>query len=251
MKDASGRLDRVLVLGGDSDIGAATVDRLVDRRGAGSVVLAGRSVDALERRAAGWRDRGVDVTCLAWDATEVERHDDVLAPAFAEDVDVVVLAAGQLGDQATLEADPAALAAFITTNFTGCATAAAVVADRLRRQGHGALVVLSTIAATQARRANFAYGSTKAGLDAFALGLGDALDGTGARVVVVRPGFVRSAMTEGMQAAPFACDPADVAAVVDTALDRPHAVAYAPGPVRFVSWLLRLLPRALVRRLPR
>ena len=82
-------------------------------------------------------------------------------------------------------------------NFTGAVSASLAVAAQLRRQGHGRLVVLSSVAGERVRKANFVYGSSKAGLDGFAQGLGDSLVGTGARVLVVRPGFVHSAMTAG------------------------------------------------------
>jgi decaprenylphospho-beta-D-erythro-pentofuranosid-2-ulose 2-reductase len=193
------------------------------------------------------------VECVEWDARDVARHERVLGRLFdADDIDVVVLTVGVLGDQAAVESDVEELRRVIDTNFTGCAAALTAVAGCLRRQGHGMVAVLSTIAATQARRSNFGYGASKAGLDAFALGTGDALAGSGARVLVVRPGFVRTTMTAGMDEAPFSCDAGDVGEAISAALDhRNRAVVYVPGPVRFVSWLLRVLPRALVRRLPR
>lgn len=253
MLTATGHIDSVLVLGGDSDIGVATAAELIRVRGAGRVVLAGRRPDRLEERAATLAALGATVSTIRWDATEVDRHEEALGGVFDEgDVDVVVLAAGVLGDQATIEEDPAAVRRLVDTNFAGPAAALVVVAERLRRQGHGLLVVLSSIAATQARRANFGYGSSKAGLDAFALGLGDALDGAGPNVLVVRPGFVRSSMTAGMPEAPLSCDPQDVARAITAAADAtPPAVLYVPPAVRWVSWLLRALPRGLVRRLPR
>lgn len=253
MITATGRLDRVLVLGGDSDIGIAVAHRLVADRGASSVVLAGRSPAALQARAAGLEAAGADVICLDWDVTDMDRHEEVLGGVFAEnDVDVTVLAAGVLGDQGRLEQDPDELLRVLTTNFTGPAAAVRVLTELLTTQGHGLLVVLSSIAATQARRANYGYGASKAGLDAFALGASDALDGTGARVVVIRPGFVRSSMTADLDEAPFACDPDDVAAAINNAIEQPRrTVHYVPPAVRYVSWVLRLLPRAVVRRLPR
>lgn len=241
------------MLAGDSDIGVAAAARLVRDRNAEEVVLAGRSVDALGARAEQLRRLGASVECLRWDVTELEAHATLVGEVFAAgDVDVVVLAAGVLGDQAVAEADATELARVVETNFTGSAAVLTAVADQLRAQGHGTVVVLSTIAATQARRSNFAYGSSKAGLDAFALGMGDALAGTGAHVLVVRPGFVRTSMTDGMDEAPFSCDADDVARAISDALEHPRpTVIYVPGAVRFVSWLLRVLPRAWLRRLPR
>ena len=252
MMDAVGRLDRVLVLGGDSDIGIAIAHRLVTERGASHVVLAGRSPEAMQARRAPLEALGAQVDVTAFDARAVDTHAgfvDRVAVAHG-DLDVVVLAFGLLGDQARSEDDPAHAVEVFAVNTVGAVSVSTAVAQRLRAQGHGVLVVLSSVAAVQARRANFTYGASKAGLDAFALGLGDALAGSGASVLVVRPGFVHSKMTHGMEAAPFSTTPDAVAEATVDALGGPKNVISVPGAVRPVGWVLRALPRAVLRRLP-
>jgi decaprenylphospho-beta-D-erythro-pentofuranosid-2-ulose 2-reductase len=122
------------------------------------------------------------------------------------------------------------------------------VAGMFRSQGHGTLVVLSSVAAERARRDNFVYGSSKAGLDAFAQGLSDALVDVGARVLVVRPGFVHTRMTAGMKAAPFSTTPEAVANQVVRGLESGANVVWAPTVLRWVFAVLRHLPRGLWRR---
>jgi decaprenylphospho-beta-D-erythro-pentofuranosid-2-ulose 2-reductase len=112
------------------------------------------------------------------------------------------------------------------------------------------LVVLSSVAGERVRRANFVYGATKAGLDGFAQGLGDSLVGTGARVLVVRPGFVHSAMTKGMKAVPFATTPDRVAVITAGALRAGRRTVWAPGILRYVFSILRHVPGPIWRRLP-
>jgi decaprenylphospho-beta-D-erythro-pentofuranosid-2-ulose 2-reductase len=177
--------------------------------------------------------------------------------AFAEDVfgrfgdiDLVIVAAGVLGDQGSDELDPSAAATVITTNFAGPASAMLAVAGSLRHQGHGRLVVLSSVAGDRARRANFIYGSSKSGLDAFSQGLGDSLAGTGVGVMIVRPGFVVGRMTEGMTPAPFSTTPEAVAEAVVRGIGSGSAVVYAPPVLRWVFALMRHLPRAVWRRMP-
>ena len=134
-----------------------------------------------------------EVAVVPFEATDTASHPgfvDDLAERFG-DLDVVVLAFGVLGDQATFDADPVAAAAAVTINYTGAVSVGLAVANRLRTQGHGRLVVLSSVAGERVRKANFVYGSSKAGLDAFAQGLGDSLAGSGASVLVVRPGLRR------------------------------------------------------------
>jgi decaprenylphospho-beta-D-erythro-pentofuranosid-2-ulose 2-reductase len=253
VKDAVGRLDRVLVLGGDSDIGVAIAQRLVTERGARHVVLAGRDVDGIRSgRASALEAAGAQVDVVAFDARAFDTHEAFVADVAEQhgDLDVVVLAFGVLGDQARSEEEAAHTVDVLETNLVGAASVCVPIAKRLRAQGHGTLVVLSSIAGVQARRANFTYGASKAGLDAYALGLGDALAGTGASVLVVRPGFVHSKMTSGMEAAPFSTTPEAVAEATVGALDGHSNVVAVPAATRPVGWVLRALPRAVLRRLP-
>jgi decaprenylphospho-beta-D-erythro-pentofuranosid-2-ulose 2-reductase len=138
----------------------------------------------------------------------------------------------------------------MTVNVTWPSAALSEVATRLQRQGHGRIVVLSSVAGFRVRRSNFIYGSTKAGLDAFALGLSEAVSGTGISVHVVRPGFVHTKMTEGRPAAPFAVGPERVASDVVRGLERGNTVIWSPGALRYVFSVFRLLPQAIWRRLP-
>jgi decaprenylphospho-beta-D-erythro-pentofuranosid-2-ulose 2-reductase len=120
----------------------------------------------------------------------------------------------------------------------------------LREQGHGTLVVLSSVAAERPRASNAIYGAAKAGLDALAQGLGDSVAGSGVRVLVVRPGFVKTRMTAGLKPPPFATTPDAVAAATSRALRRGAHTVWAPGALRYVFAVLRHLPRAVYRRMP-
>ncbi len=250
MKDAFGSPQSLLVLGGTSEIALATARRLVARR-ARTVWLAGRPSPALEEAAGRLRSLGAEVRTVAFDALDTGGHEEVLGKVFAEgDIDVVLLAFGVLGDQERAEAEPATAVQVAQTNYTGAVSAGLVCARSLRVQGHGSLVVLSSAAGERARRSNFVYGSSKAGLDAFAQGLGDALHGTGVHVMVVRPGFVRTRMTAGREPAPLATTPQAVAGAIEAGLRRRSEVVWVPGALRPVMGVLRHMPRALFRRLP-
>ncbi|TPQ21797.1 decaprenylphospho-beta-D-erythro-pentofuranosid-2-ulose 2-reductase [Streptomyces sporangiiformans] len=250
MKDAFGTPQSLLVLGGTSEIALATARRLIARR-TRTVWLAGRPSPALETAASGLRDLGADVRTVAFDALDSDAHEAALGKVFAEgDIDMVLLAFGVLGDQARDENEPGAAVRVAQTNYTGAVSAGLICAKSLQTQGHGSLVVLSSVAGERARRANFIYGSSKAGLDAFAQGLGDALYGTGVHVMVVRPGFVHSKMTAGLPAAPLATTPEIVATAIETGLRRRSETVWVPGTLRVVMSALRHVPRAVFRRLP-
>ncbi|MFF8956430.1 decaprenylphospho-beta-D-erythro-pentofuranosid-2-ulose 2-reductase [Streptomyces sp. NPDC014894] len=250
MKDAFGTPQSLLVLGGASEIGLAIARRLIARR-ARTVWLAGRPSAELEAAAEGLRALGAEVRTAAFDALDPAAHEETLGKIFAEgDIDLVLLAFGVLGDQANDEGDPPAAVRVAQTNYTGAVSAGLISAAALQNQGHGSLVVLSSVAGERARRTNFIYGSSKAGLDAFAQGLGDALYGTGVHVMVVRPGFVRTRMTAGLPEAPLATTPEAVAAAVELGLRRRSETVWVPGALRPAMAALRHLPRPLFRRLP-
>jgi len=253
--DALGRVDSVLLLGGRSEIGLAITRRLVSD-GARRVLLTSRDASAApdERHVDALRAAGASsVESVVLDISDIDSHPAAVEMAFTRlgDVDVVIDAIGVLGSQDAYSANPALAARSITTNLTGHVSVCLDIAGRLRSQGHGTLVVLSSIAGTRVRKANFVYGAAKAGLDGFAQGLGDSLVGTGARVMVVRPGFVRTKMTAGMDEAPMSIDADDVAEGVAEGLRRGRETVWVPAKLAAVAFVLRLLPRALWRRLPR
>lgn len=251
MKDAFGDVQRVLLLGGTSDIGQAVVRRLVARR-TRHVVLACRRPEAASPFADELRAAGATVDVVRFDADVIDAQRAVIDEAWTRlgEVDAVVLAFAVLGSQQVFDADPSAAAAAVHTNMTASVAAGLLVAERLKRQGHGTLVVLSSVAGERVRKANLVYGATKAGLDGFAQGLADSLVGTGAKVLVVRPGFVRSKMTAGMAPAPFATDPDGVAEAVTRGLASGAHTVWAPPMLRWVFVAMRHLPRSLWRRVP-
>lgn len=251
MTDALDRPTSLLVLGGTSEIALATVHALASpalRR----VVLAARPSAARDEAVESLAAAGVSgVTAVDFDAAGTDAHESLLASVFDEgDVDVVLVAFGVLGDQAEFEDDPDLAIAAAQVNYVGGMSVCLRAARLLKAQGHGSLVVLSSVAGERARRSNFVYGSTKAGLDAVASGLADALHGSGAHVLVVRPGFVRTGMTAHLEPAPLSVTADDVAAAVVSGLRRGSTVVYVPATMRVVMSGLRHLPRAVFRKLP-
>jgi len=247
VRDALGEPQSVLVLGGSSEIALAIVAALARRR-VRRVILAGRDPAALPAAI------GAVVTeRLRFDARAgAPAHAALAAEAFARgDVDLVLVAAGVLGDQEAAARDAEAARAIIEVNLLGLVSVIVPVVERLRAQGHGTLVVLSSVAAERPRRANFTYAASKAGLDAYAQGLGDALGGTGVRVMVVRPGFVHTKMTAGREPAPFATTPEAVAGAVLAGLARGAHTVWAPPVLRWAMAVMRHLPRPLWRRIER
>jgi decaprenylphospho-beta-D-erythro-pentofuranosid-2-ulose 2-reductase len=189
---------------------------------------------------------------MAYDAMDTGGHQAFADAVFAAGpLDVVISAAGVLIPQDEVERDVTRAADMVETNFTGHVTSLLAIAARMRAQGRGTIVVLSSVAAVRPRKANFVYGSAKAGLDAFARGLADSLHGTGVRVVLVRPGFVTGRMTAGMSPAPMSSTPAQVGAATAAALGGGKASVWIPAPLAGMALALRLVPRPLWRRVSR
>ena len=246
--NGAGSPPRLLLLGGTSEIGLAILAALGLPAGA-EVILAGRDE---QRLAAAGKELPGRISTMAYDATATDGHQAFADAVFAAGpLDMVISAAGVLIPQDEAERDVRRAAEMIQANFTGHVTSLLAIAARMRAQGRGTIVVLSSVAAVRPRKANFVYGSAKAGLDAFARGLADSLHGTGVRVVLVRPGFVTGRMTAGMPAAPLSSTPAQVGAATAAALRGGKAAVWIPAPLAGLALALRLVPRPLWRRVSR
>lgn len=242
----------VLLLGGTSEIGLAVVRRLAQQQ-ALRPFLAGRDRERLNVALAELAREGCrDGQICVLDAQDVETHERLLDGLFenAGRFEVVVLAIGVLGAQAGLDADPREALRVMRVNFLGCGSLILHTLRNLRRQHAGTLIVLSSVAAERPRASNAVYGAAKAGLDALAQGLADATAESGVRVLIVRPGFVRTRMTAGLEPAPFASSPQAVADAVAGALAGHVQTVWVPGVLRPLFAVLRHLPRPVYRKLP-
>ena len=250
MIDAVGHPSSLLILGGTSEIGLATAEKYLEG-GPLRVVLAGRQSPRLADAAARLTRAGATVETVEFDARDAAVHTEAVRKAFAGgDVDVALVAFGVLGDQEKAWQDIDAAVELAEVNYVAAVSVGVALATEFRRQGHGHLVALSSVAAERARRSNFVYGSTKAGLDAFYTGLTEALRSDAIGVTVVRPGFVHTKMTEGMSPAPLSTTPEAVAEVIVSAVKAGKEQAWAPAPLRAVMTVLRHIPRPIFRRLP-
>jgi decaprenylphospho-beta-D-erythro-pentofuranosid-2-ulose 2-reductase len=241
-----------VVLGGTSEIAEAIVRHLAVGQ-ACDVALVGRDVAGLKRVS----ERLLAAGCASahvlggLDASAVASHRAILARAFEllGEVDLVILAVGVLGERGGLPEDIAAALEVLEVNALGSSSLVLESARALSERGGGTLVVLSSLAAERPRRANVVYSASKAALDGLSQGLADALRPAGVRIVVVRPGFVHTRMTSGLPAPPFACSPQTVANATVRGLNRGAQTVWAPAALRWAGIAMRLMPRALFRRL--
>lgn len=251
MIDAVGTPQSMLLLGGTSDI-ALSIARTYARRAPGlQVTLAARPSPARDSATQELESLGCVVQSVDFEAHDTTTHHKVIEDAASRgDIDIAVVAHGVLGDPETAWTDVAAALELAQVNYVSAVTCGVALAGVIRRQGHGVIVALSSVAGERPRRSNFVYGSTKAGMDAFYTGLGEALREYGGRVLVVRPGFVHTAMTRGLDPAPLATTPEAVAVAVERAIDGGKEQIWVPAALRGVMSGLRHVPRPIFRKLP-
>jgi decaprenylphospho-beta-D-erythro-pentofuranosid-2-ulose 2-reductase len=253
VQDAFGNPQRLVVLGGSSDIARAIAVRLCRER-ARTVVLAGRSEALLSGAASELREAGAtEVPLVLFDAavpSSAAATVEACLEAAGGPVDLVVLAVGALGDQALDEDDATRALEVVHATYTWPVAALSTLRGRLVAQGTGRILVCSSVAGVRVRRANYLYGGAKAGLDATCVGMAESLRGTGVALQILRPGFVRSKMTRGRPDAPFATDVDAVADVAVAGLSSGRPVLWSPPILRYVFAVLGLLPQGVWRRLP-
>ncbi|HCB04148.1 MAG TPA: decaprenylphospho-beta-D-erythro-pentofuranosid-2-ulose 2-reductase [Nocardioides bacterium] len=250
MLNALGEPQSLLLLGGTSDIALAVAERYAATGGI-RVVLAARPGPRRDAAAARLGALGHTVEALDFDATDTASHPALVEQAArAGDIDVSVVAFGVLGDEEEAWQDHDAAVRLAQVNYVGPISVGTALAGQVRAQGHGAIVFLSSVAGERVRRSNFAYGASKAGADGYYLGLGEALREHGGQVLVVRPGFVHTKMTEGREPAPLAVSAEEVADAVVAGVAARKELVWVPTAMRFVMSGLRHVPRPLFRRLP-
>lgn len=241
----------LLILGATSDIGGEIARLLCPGR---HCVLAARRPEATAELAAELTARGaLSVTTASFEATEPGATEGVLEvcrTATGHAPEITAVCFGILGDQSRAEADPAHAVDIATVDYTAQLAALTALCQAMNQ---GYIVAFSSIAGWRARRANYVYGSTKAGLDAFCQGLTDALRGTSLHVITARPGFVVGSMTKGMKPAPLSVYPKDVAAAVAGHIEKRKGsgTLWIPGTLRLLAWAMRLVPRCIWARMPR
>ncbi|MBI3212319.1 MAG: SDR family NAD(P)-dependent oxidoreductase [Mycobacterium sp.] len=252
MKDTGEDAGRVVVIfGGRSEIGVELARRLAP---GATMILTTRHGHSLDQQVRDLRAAGATaVHVKAFDADDLTSHGPVLAEISTEHgpIDTAVLAFGILGDQRRAETDADHAVAIVHTDYVAQVSLLTQLAAGMRGVGRGRIVVFSSVAGARVRRANYVYGSAKAGLDGFASGLADALHGTGVHLLIVRPGFVIGRMTEGMDPAPLSSTPAQVAEATARALARGRPAVWVPGTLAVLVFVMRMLPRSVWRRMPR
>lgn len=242
---------KVAVLGATRGMGRAVARRMAERGDA--VFLLGRDEADLQKSARDLEARAGKGTVGAavCDLERPETFGPALdaAEAALGGLDTVVVTAGLFATQDRLEADPELARRLLLVNFTNTVAFCEAARVRLLARGGGTLCAFSSVAGERGRKPVVLYGAAKAGLTRYLEGLDHRFRAAGLRTVCVKPGFVKTSMTEGLTPPPFAGEPDAVAAAVVRAIDRGTPVVYAPAIWQLVMLVIRNLPRFVMRRL--
>ncbi|MEJ6395415.1 SDR family oxidoreductase [Gymnodinialimonas sp. 2305UL16-5] len=237
----------VLILGATSGM-ARAVARSFAKEGH-AIQLAARRPEGLDEDAADLRTRfGVEVTIHAFDALATDTH-----AAFIEGLpelpEIAVCAVGAMGEQDDSAEDPEKAAFVLRSNFEGPASVLAHLANAMDARGSGTLVGISSVAGDRGRASNYVYGSAKAGFTAFLSGLRNRLASKNVHVVTVLPGFVRTAMTDGMDLpGPLTADPEEVGTAILRAVQRQKNIIYTRPIWRVVMAVIRNIPEPIFKK---
>lgn len=239
----------VLILGATSDIARATA--LAFAQNHWTVRLAGRALSELQREANDISVR-VDrpVTIHEFDALNTTSFAEFLE-ALPDLPDVVISVVGLLGEQSRAEVDLDHAKEIMRSNYEGPALILSLFAERFRRRGHGSIIGISSVAGDRGRASNYFYGSAKAGFSAFLSGLRnrEAVNGS-IHVMTVKPGFVRTKMTEHMKLPPVLTATAtEVGEAVFRGFNQRKDVIYVRSIWFFVMFIIRIIPERVFKRL--
>lgn len=240
----------VLFFGATKGIGRAVARRMAER--GDRFALLGRDVEDLKRTATDLEALGgsvaATVSCDLLERSSFEPALDAAWDALGK-VDTVVVTAGLFGTHVALEGDAALRESVLTGDFTNTIHFCEASAPRLIAGGGGALCVMSSVAGDRPRKPAYLYGAAKAGLTFYLEGLDLKYRDKGLRVVNVKPGFIKTAMTAELPVPPFSSTPEVIAPGIVRAIDRGTAVVYVPGIWRFVMLAVRSLPKFMMRKL--
>ncbi|WP_433660943.1 decaprenylphospho-beta-D-erythro-pentofuranosid-2-ulose 2-reductase [Nocardia sp. CA-128927] len=252
MINAVGNPQAILLLGGTSEIGLAICAEYL-KKGAARIVLAALPNDPLREAAVAQMTAAgaSQVDVIDFDALDTDSHPKVIDAAWdGGDVDIAIVAFALDGDPEELWQNQRKAVQVAGINYTASVSVGVLVGEKMKAQGFGRIIAMSSVAGERVRRSNFVYGSTKAGLDGFFLGLGEALRPHGPRVLVIRPGMVRTKFSAHVKEAPLTVDKEDIAVLAVSAAQKGKELIWAPGTFRYVMMILRHIPRPIFRKLP-
>jgi short-subunit dehydrogenase len=248
--EANSAPKRILVLGATSGIAEAVCRMWADR--GDSLFLVARNADRLNAVAADMRTRGASyVGTAVADLDDTASHPELLAHAINSlaGLDVAFLAHGVLGDQLEAERNYAVAGQILHTNIDSPISLLTWLGNYCAQRHAGTLAVLTSVAGERGRKSNYIYGASKAALSVFVDGLRNRIDREGVHVMTIKPGPVRTAMTQNMKGSSKFADVEVVAATLVKAIDKGTDIVWVPGIWRIIMAVIRVIPESIFKKM--
>ena len=245
MLDGAGNFQNVVLFGGNSDIGQAILKK-IPSTSTSNLIIVGRNLMRNDLQA---RFPNANLDLIDFDFEDINQVEELISRIFfRKDIDLAIVAYGYLGEHGT-ESLLSETAKQITINYFSPAILFVNLFKTFHRQKHGKILIISSVAVIRPRHSNFVYGSAKSGLDFLVRGSQDELSENNVSVTILRPGFVHTKMTQGMQSPPFSTTVDQVAADAVRGMLRKDKIVYSPNILKYVFIILRILPSWIFKKL--
>jgi decaprenylphospho-beta-D-erythro-pentofuranosid-2-ulose 2-reductase len=240
--------ENVLILGAASDMAVAIARKFASE--GYSVTLAARNIEKLQAIESDLKVRFKgNAYSVAFDALDFSYHEKFFQ-ALPEKPDVVVCVFGLLGDQPEAQANWKACEEILFTNYVGAVSILNVAANEFEKRRKGTIVGISSVAGERGRQSNYLYGSAKAGFTAYLSGLRNRLFHSGVHVLTVKPGFVKTRMTENIKTpGPITAHPKKVADHVFRAVRKKANSIYVLPVWGLIMFVIRNIPEGIFKKL--
>ena len=231
----------ILIVGAKSDIAKATAREYA--KNGYDIYLAGRDIRELDEFAEDIRVRGErEVELLELDITDFTSHQSFYDNLKEKPLGVIS-AVGYLGEQKIAEGNLNETLNIINANYTGIVSLFNIIANDFEDRKNGFIVGISSVAGDRGRESNYLYGSAKAGFSAYLSGLRNRLYKSQVSVITVKPGFVATKMTEGMDLPErLTASPQEVAEDIFNAQQNGESIIYTKWIWRYIMMIIKSIP---------
>lgn len=238
----------VLIVGATSDI-AKELARVYAKNGYNLYLTARDEANLQELKTDIEVRSNADVKTLSLDLTKFETHQSFYDSLNEKPLGVVVVA-GYMQPQKKVEQSLDEILKTINTNFTGAVSFLNIIANDFEKEKRGFIVGVSSVAGDRGRKANYIYGSAKAGFSAYLSGLRNRLFESGVDVLTVKPGFVTTKMTEDLDLPEkLTAQPQDVAEDIFKAQQKHKDILYTKPVWRYIMLIIKHIPEFIFKKL--
>jgi short-subunit dehydrogenase len=241
-------MKQLLIVGAKSDIAKAVATTYA--KNGFNITLSGRKIDETERFANDLRIRyGIEVSLTELDLSDTASHENFYN-ALEPKPDGVVVAAGYMVDQEVAQNSLDETLNTINVNFTGAVSLLNIIANDFEQKKEGFIIGISSVAGDRGRKANYIYGAAKAGFSAYLSGLRNRLFESGVKVLTVKPGFVNTKMTQGLDLPEkLTAQPSEVAEDIYNAQQNAKDILYTKWIWRYVMLIITHIPEFIFKKL--